>query len=90
MRGGPCYGLARQPNVILASGDRVAVDVEAIRVLQRYPECSLTADPWVYRQIREAVRLGLGVRGPDGYRLVSTDGKRPNGVPSPAVAPIPV
>jgi uncharacterized protein (DUF362 family) len=70
VRGGPCYGLARRPNVLLASGDRVALDVEAIRVLQRYPECSLKKDPWQERQIREAIRLGLGVSGPDAYRLV--------------------
>jgi len=70
VRGGPCYGLVRRPNVILASGDRIAVDVEAIRVLQRYPGCPLRADPWRYRQIREAVRLGLGVSGGDHYVLM--------------------
>jgi uncharacterized protein (DUF362 family) len=67
VRGGPCYGLVRRPNVLLASGDRVAIDVEAIRVLQRFPECSLRGDPWQYGQIREAVRLGLGVGGAAEY-----------------------
>lgn len=60
VRGGPCYGLARRPNVILAAGDRIAADVTAIRELQRYRQCALRDDPWSYGQIREAVRLGLG------------------------------
>lgn len=77
VRGGPCYGLARRPNVILASGDRIAADVEAIRVLQRYRECSLTEDPWRYRQIREAIRLGLGAANADAYRLVTEADTRP-------------
>jgi uncharacterized protein (DUF362 family) len=79
VRGGPCYGVVRRPNVLLAGGDRVAVDVESIRQLQRYPECSLSADPWRYRQIRAAVRLGLGVRGPAGYRVLRSEWRIANG-----------
>jgi uncharacterized protein (DUF362 family) len=73
VRGGPCYGVVRRPNVILASGDRVAADTAAIDILRRYPECSLTDDPWRYRQIREAIRLGLGIRGPAERRLIVRD-----------------
>jgi uncharacterized protein (DUF362 family) len=73
VRGGPCYGVVRRPNVILASGDRIAADTAAIDVLRRYPECSLTDDPWHYRQIREAVRLKLGIRGPDQRRSIAHD-----------------
>ncbi len=79
VRGGPCYGLVRRPNVILAAGDRVALDIEAIRVLQRYQECALTDDPWSYGQIRAAVRLRLGVGGEDRYRVV---------VPAPTGLPL--
>lgn len=60
-RGGPCYGVVRSANVLLASGDRVAVDVHGIREIQRIPGNALSANPWSYRQIRHAVRLGLGV-----------------------------
>jgi uncharacterized protein (DUF362 family) len=70
VRGGPCYGLARFPGVILAGRDRVALDVEGIRLLQRYPECALTRDPWSYRQIRAAVHLGLGAASCAGYRVI--------------------
>jgi uncharacterized protein (DUF362 family) len=62
VRGGPCYGLTRYPGVMLAGRDRVALDVEGIRILQRYRECALDQDAWSYRQIRHAVRLGLGAR----------------------------
>ncbi len=70
VRGGPCYGLVRRPGVILAGADRVALDVEGVRLLQRYRECALTRDPWSYRQIREAVRLGLGSSSDAGYRVL--------------------
>ena len=70
VRGGPCYGLVRFPGVILAGTDRVALDVEGIRILQRYPECALRSDPWRYRQIRAAVQLGLGAGSDAGYRVV--------------------
>lgn len=70
VRGGPCYGLARSPGVILAGRDRVALDVEGIKLLQRYRECALSDDPWSYGQIREAIRLGLGVTGPEEYRVI--------------------
>jgi uncharacterized protein (DUF362 family) len=59
-RGGPCYGVVRRANVLLASGDRVAVDVQGIREIQRIPGNALNADPWSYRQVRQAVRMGLG------------------------------
>ena len=70
VRGGPCYGLVRYPGVLLAGRDRVALDVEGVRLLQRYPECALTRDPWSYGQLREAVRLGLGSASAEGYRVV--------------------
>lgn len=70
VRGGPCYGLVRFPGVILAGRDRIALDVEGIRILQRYPECALTRDPWSYGQIREAARLGLGAASDTGYRVL--------------------
>lgn len=69
-RGGPCYGFVRRANVILASGDRIAADVEGIRELRRFPECSLTRDAWNYAQIVEAIRLGLGIASADEYRLI--------------------
>jgi len=68
--GGPDVGRMEKPNVILASGDRIATDVEAIKIVQTFPGASLQADPWSYIQIRRAVELGLGVRSDKDYSVV--------------------
>jgi uncharacterized protein (DUF362 family) len=71
--GGPSSGECREPGIVLASGDRIAVDVEGLRILQSYPGGSLAGrDPWALTQIRRAVELGLGARGPHDYTVVET------------------
>lgn len=75
--GGPMEGLVREPRLLLASGDGVALDVEGIRVIQSYPETSLQGDPWRMTQIRRAVTMGLGATGPDDYRVVASDETKP-------------
>jgi uncharacterized protein (DUF362 family) len=69
--GGPSTGEVREPNLVLASGDRVAIDVEALKVIQSYPENDLKADPWDLPMIRRAVSLGLGAASEADYRVVS-------------------
>jgi uncharacterized protein (DUF362 family) len=69
--GGPACGELRSPNVVLASGDRTAMDVEAVKLMQGYEDTSLTAEPWTYTQIRQAVQLGLGVRAEEDYKAVN-------------------
>jgi uncharacterized protein (DUF362 family) len=69
--GGPACGELRSPNVVLASGDRVAMDVEAIKLMQGYEDTSLTAEAWTYTQIRQAVQLGLGARGEEDCKAVN-------------------
>lgn len=39
--GGPAKGEPRTPNLILASGNQVAIDVEGVKILQAYPGNSL-------------------------------------------------
>jgi uncharacterized protein (DUF362 family) len=68
--GGPMEGEVREPDLILASGDRVAVDVEALNVIQSYPGHSLKADPWELPMIRRAVELNLGATSEGAYRVV--------------------
>jgi uncharacterized protein (DUF362 family) len=68
--GGPASGELRNPNVILASGDRVAMDVEAIKVIESFEGASLKGDPWSYTQIRRAVELGIGVKNERDYEVV--------------------
>jgi uncharacterized protein (DUF362 family) len=70
--GGPACGELRNPKVVLASGDRIAIDVEALKVIEGHEGASLTADPWSYTQIHRAVELEIGVKKEDEYTVVST------------------
>jgi len=70
--GGPAVGRVEEPNVILASGDRVAMDVEALKILQSYKaDNRLDMNPWEFPQIKHAVELGLGVKSEDEILVVS-------------------
>ena len=70
--GGPDNGDVVEPNVILASGDRIAVDVEGIKILQTYPRDNLIQAPvWEMPLIRRAVELGLGAKSEADYRVVA-------------------
>jgi uncharacterized protein (DUF362 family) len=68
--GGPIHGEVRSPGLILASGDRVALDVEAARVIQGYAGHSLGSDPWALPTIRRAAELGLGAAGERDYQVL--------------------
>lgn len=69
--GGPFSGDVREPKVILASGDRVALDVESIRIIESFEGSKLKDDPWSYTQIRRAVELGIGAKNEEDYKVVS-------------------
>ena len=59
--GGPAKGTVREPNLIMASGDRVAIDVEAIKVIQEFPGNKLgKKNPWEFKQITGAVENEIG------------------------------
>jgi uncharacterized protein (DUF362 family) len=63
---GPASGDLVEPGLLLAGGDQVSLDVEAVRILRSFPaENRLDADAWDLPQIRAAVELGLGPRGGD-------------------------
>ena len=69
--GGPDVGRVEEPNIILASGDRIAIDVEALKILKGYEaENRLDMPVWEFPQIKRAVELGLGVRGEDEISVV--------------------
>jgi uncharacterized protein (DUF362 family) len=68
--GGPDKGQLVKPGLVLASGDLVAIDVEAIKVLLAYEaKNKLVADPWQLAQIVAALRHGLGT-GKNRYIVV--------------------
>jgi hypothetical protein len=54
---------------MLASGDLIAIDVEAVKVLASYKAKNiLLKDPWQLPQITTALKYRLGA-GKDGYVL---------------------
>ena len=68
--GGPDKGQLVEPGLVLASGDLVAIDVEAIKVLLTYgAKNKLMTNPWQSPQIITALKHGLGV-GPSQYIVV--------------------
>jgi uncharacterized protein (DUF362 family) len=68
--GGPAKGQLAEPGVLLASGDLVAIDVEAIKVLLTYEANNkLVADPWQLPQVITALKHGLGT-GENRYIVV--------------------
>lgn len=69
--GGPACGELRSPNVVLTSGDRVAVDAEAVKIISSYEGSSLDADPWAYTQIRRAAELGFGAKNEQEYTVIN-------------------
>lgn len=71
INGGPACGELKEPNLILASGDRIAIDVEAIKSIQSFEGNSLQNDAWSYMQIRRGVDLELGSRNEQAYAVVS-------------------
>jgi uncharacterized protein (DUF362 family) len=67
---GPAKGELREPNVILASGNQVAIDVEGVKILQSYPGNGLEGkNSWDLVQIRHAIELGLGPRNEEEYEV---------------------
>jgi len=61
--GGPEKGELVEPGVIMASGDLVAIDVEALKILGSYEAKNrLMPNPYDSPQIATALRHGLGAR----------------------------
>lgn len=70
LSGGPAKGQLAEPGLLLACGDLVAIDVEAMKVLLTYKAKNrLPADPWQSPQIVTALRHSLGV-AKNGYIVV--------------------
>ncbi len=68
--GGPERGELAEPGIVMASGDMVAIDVEALKVLQSYPaENRLDRDPYDLPQIATALKHSL-TSGEGDYKLV--------------------
>ncbi|MFW9918992.1 MAG: DUF362 domain-containing protein [Candidatus Thorarchaeota archaeon] len=68
---GPMYGQVECSEVILASGDMVAIDVEGVKMLQSYDaENRLNMDVWEIPQIKHAVDLGIGSKSDEEIEVI--------------------
>jgi uncharacterized protein (DUF362 family) len=65
--GGPDSGRVVEPGIMLASGDLIGTDIEAMKVLLSYPASNkLPADPWQLPQVVTALKHNIGAVK-DGY-----------------------
>jgi uncharacterized protein (DUF362 family) len=73
--GGPDSGKKVAANVILASTDRIAIDVVALGMLRSLGTTDRVTQGsiWQLEQIRKAVELGLGVSTSEQIELVTAD-----------------
>ncbi|WP_447972550.1 DUF362 domain-containing protein [Nitrospira sp. Kam-Ns4a] len=71
--GGPTSGTSARADLLLLSGDRVALDAVAVALLRTYGEWPrvLERGVWEQRQLVRAIELGLGVAGPNQVELVA-------------------
>jgi len=68
--GGPDKGQLVEPGLVLASGDPIAIDVEAMKLILAYQARNkLATDPWQSPQIVTALKHGLGT-GESSYIVV--------------------
>lgn len=71
--GGPTSGTPAQADLLLLSGDRIALDVVALALIRSYGAWPKVSEQgiWEQRQIKRAIELGLGVAGPEQIELLA-------------------
>lgn len=69
---GPVSGETVEPGFVMASGDRIAIDVEGVKLLQQWPRNNQVQMPvWEIPLIQRAVELGLGAANEGEYRVIA-------------------
>ena len=71
-KGGPDTGTLIEPEVLIASGDRVALDAVGVAILRIYGTTGEVSkgDVFEQQQIARGVELGLGASGPDDIEVI--------------------
>jgi uncharacterized protein (DUF362 family) len=71
--GGPHKGTLKEPGIILAVNDRIAIDAVGVSILRSFGTTPEVSRGRVFEQdqIARAVELGLGVTSPDQIQLVT-------------------
>lgn len=68
---GPEKGQVENPNILMASDDRVALDIEALKILQSYKADNMLGnDPWALEQITRAIELNIGSKSQQDYQVI--------------------
>lgn len=74
--GGPERGTEVEPNLLLASGDRVAIDAVGVAILRKNGASSVMKKSiFELDQIRRAAELGVGVKSASAIKLIPLDDK---------------
>ena len=69
--GGPGAGKLEEPNILMASNDMVAMDIEGLKILQSYKaDNKLGTNPWALKQIIRAIELGIGSKSAEDYQVI--------------------
>ncbi len=67
---GPEKGKVKKPNIVLAGTDRIAIDVEAVKILKSFKaKNKLNMPVWELAQIKNAVDLRLGASSENDYSV---------------------
>ncbi len=71
--GGPTSGTAARGDLLVLSGDRVALDVVAMAIIRSFKQWPKLEGGrvWDQRQVKRAIELGLGVSAPGEIELVT-------------------
>ena len=68
---GPSEGRIENPNILMASTDRIAIDIEGIKIINSYDADNMLPDnPWDLAQIKRAVELNIGVKSESEYEVI--------------------
>lgn len=75
VKGGPEKGAVVEPNVMLASRDRVAIDAAGVAILRSYGSTDEVMRDKIFEleQIKRAAELGVGVNSADKIKLKPLD-----------------
>ncbi len=71
--GGPTSGTPARADLLLVSGDRIALDAVAVALIRTFGAWPKVTEQavWEQRQIKRAIELGLGVQDPSRIELVT-------------------
>jgi uncharacterized protein (DUF362 family) len=69
---GPEKGQLENSNILMAGTDRIALDIEGLKILQSYKADNYLGDnPWALGQIKRAVELNLGAKSEKDYQIIN-------------------